>query len=346
MARRSTKSRKNKKSPFWGSLLLILTGALAALALVAWWMITSPFGPQAETFVEIAPGSSTARIGAQLEQAGIIRSQYAFELVRLIQRGRLQAGEYRFSRPANVSEVYRRIVHGDVYTRPLTIPEGANIYDIAARVEQAHLASSVDFLAAAHQTQLIADLDPNARSLEGYLFPDTYRFAHNTTVPQMVAAMVHRFRQAAAQAGIEGDFHSVVTLASVVERETALESERPLVASVFTNRLAQHMPLATDPSVIYGLLTEGRWTGVIHRSDLAHDTPYNTYLHAGLPPGPIANPGLPSLKAAANPAKTSYLYFVAAGTNAQGHSLFATTLDEHNHNVAGYRRAQKKAGLR
>jgi UPF0755 protein len=344
MARRS--SKRKKSASLWGSLLLMLVGALAALAVVAWWMIATPFGPQTETFVELAPGSSTARMGAQLEQAGIIRSQYAFELVRLMERGRLLAGEYRFAQPATITEVYRRIARGDVAVRPLTIPEGSNIYDIAARVEQAHLASSADFLAAAHQTELIADLDPQAQTLEGYLFPDTYRFAHNATAPQMVAAMVHRFRQAAAQLGIQNNFHATVTLASLVERETAVDSERPLVASVFTNRLAKHMALATDPSVIYGLIEKGRWSGTIHRSDLAGDTPYNTYLHAGLPPGPIANPGLPSLKAAFNPAQSNYLYFVAAGTDAQGHSRFAATLDEHNHNVAGYRRAQKKAGMR
>jgi len=345
MARRYAKSRK-KKNSLWGSVLLVLTGALAALALVAWWLVTTPFGPQQETFVELAPGSGAVKIGAQLEQAGIVRSQYAFDLVRFALRGKLHAGEYRFYRPASVTEVYRRIVHADVYTRPLTIPEGSNIYDIAARVEQAHLATSLDFLAAAQRTSLVADLDPGAQSLEGYLFPDTYRFAHDTTAPQIVAAMVHRFRQAAAQAGIQSDFHATVTLASLVERETAIAAERPLVASVFSNRLAKKMPLATDPAVIYGLLRQGRWKGVIHRSDLEGDTAYNTYLHAGLPPGPIANPGLPSLKAAASPAQTGYLYFVAAGTNAQGHSLFATTLDEHNRNVAGYRRAQKKAGLR
>lgn len=344
MARRS--SRSKKKRSLWGSLLLLATGALAALTVVAWWLISSPFGPEGETFVQFAPGSSSMHIAAQLEQAGIVRSQYAFDLIRLLQRGRLQAGEYRFTHPASVSEVYRRIVRGDVYTRPLTVPEGANIYDIAARVEQSHLASGADFLEAARQTDLVADLDPQARTLEGYLFPDTYRFAHNTTAPQMVAAMVHRFRQAAADAGIVRNFHATVTLASIVERETAVASERPLVASVFANRLDRNMPLATDPSVIYGLLTQNRWAGVIHRSDLAYDTPYNTYLHAGLPPGPIANPGLPSLQAAAHPAQTNYLYFVASGTDAQGHSRFAATLDEHNHNVAGYRRAQKKAGLR
>jgi len=136
--------------------------------------------------------------------------------------------------------------------------------------------------------------------------------------------------------------HQVVTIASLVERETAVDAERPLVASVFLNRLAKNMPLRTDPSVIYGLEIAGKWRGTIYESDLTRDTPYNTYLHAGLPPGPVANPGMPSLRAAMDPAKTNYLYFVAEGTDAQGHSLFAATLDEHNRNVAEYRRAQKK----
>jgi UPF0755 protein len=226
------------------------------------------------------------------------------------------------------------------------VPEGANIFDIAERVEQAGLGKRRDFLAAANQPALIADLDPAAKSLEGYLFPDTYRFSPNATAAQIVAAMVKRFRQEAAQIGLTQNVHKVVTIASLVERETAIDTERPLVASVFDNRLAQNMPLKTDPSVIYGLELIGQWRGTIYASDLTHDTVYNTYLHAGLPPGPIANPGVPSLRAAMNPAKTTYLYFVAAGLNAQGHSLFATTLDEHNKNVATYRQEQKKAGER
>jgi UPF0755 protein len=140
--------------------------------------------------------------------------------------------------------------------------------------------------------------------------------------------------------------HQVVTIASLVERETAVDAERPLVASVFANRLAKKMPLRTDPAVIYGLELTGNWRGTIYTSDLTRDTPYNTYLHAGLPPGPVCNPGIPSLRAAMDPPKTNYFYFVAAGTNAQGHSLFAETLDEHNRNVAGYRHARKKAGER
>jgi UPF0755 protein len=346
MARRKGKSRKKKTSAAAVVLLAILVASLGVAAGAAWLVLT-PYGPDSETFVDLAPGSTTLRIGRQLEAAGVIRSQFAFDLLRYFMRGKLLAGEYRFSHPAPVTEVYSRIVHGDVYTRALTVPEGANIFEIATRVEQAQLASRQAFLdAALQQTALVADLDPDARSLEGYLFPDTYRFARTATPGQMVAAMVRRFRQAAAHAGLHGDVHRTLTLASLVERETAVDADRPLVASVFTNRLAKQMPLETDPSVIYGLEAEGRWHGVLRRTELDSDTPYNTYLHAGLPPGPIANPGMPSLRAALEPARTNYLYFVAAGTNAQGHSLFAETLDEHNHNVAGYRRAVKKAGQR
>jgi UPF0755 protein len=158
--------------------------------------------------------------------------------------------------------------------------------------------------------------------------------------------MVRRFRTVASQIGLKGNVHRVVTLASLVERESAVDAERPLVASVFENRLAKNMPLMTDPSVIYGLELDGRWRGSIYQSDLKLDTPYNTYLHAGLPPGPVANPGTHSLRAAMQPAQTNYLYFVAAGDNPQGHSVFASNLEEHNHNVAGYRHAMKKAGGR
>jgi len=277
----------------------------------------------------------------------VLRSQYAFYLLRIWKRGTLKAGEYRFDHPASAFEVYGRIVRGDIYTRALVVPEGSNIFDIAARVEQAGFDTRKDFLdAAVSQTSLVADLDPAAKSLEGYLFPDTYRFARSTKAPQIVATMVRRFRAVAVQLGLKENLHPVVTIASLVERETAVDSERPLVASVFDNRLEKNMPLMTDPSVIYGLELQNRWRGSIYESDLKFDTSYNTYLHPGLPPGPIANPGIPSLRAAMHPADTNYLYFVAAGTNAQGQSLFASTLDEHRRNVAGYRKAEKRAGER
>jgi UPF0755 protein len=346
MAVRNRRSRKRKGSGAASALLGLLFVALVAAGAVA-WLVLSPFGPQSETFVELASGSSTATMSQQLEEAGVVRSRFGFQLLRLLKRGRLRAGEYRFDHPVPMTEVYARIARGDVFTKAVTVPEGATIFDIAARLQQAGLGSAQDFLdAAVSQTGLVASLDPRAKSLEGYLFPDTYRFARKATPVQIAATMVRRFREKAAQLGLKGNMHSVVTMASLVERETAVDAERPLVASVFSNRLAINMPLMTDPAVIYGLELQGRWRGKIYQSDLSFKTPYNTYLNAGLPPGPIANPGIKSLRAAMQPAKTDYLYFVAADANPQGHSLFSRTLDEHDRNVAGYRHAVKKAGGR
>jgi UPF0755 protein len=276
-----------------------------------------------------------------------VRSRYGFDIVRWWSRGTLKAGEYRFDHPAAATEVYERMTRGDVFTKAVTIPEGANVFEIAARLEQAGFGTQREFLnEAAKQVSLAADLDPGAKSLEGYLFPDTYHFQRKATAAQICAAMVKRFHAVAGQIGLKGNVHRVVTLASLVERETALDAERPLVASVFENRLAKKMPLMSDPSVIYGLELEGRWRGVIHESDLKRNTPYNTYLHDGLPPGPVANPGMRSLRAAMEPAKSDYLYFVAAGADPQGGSLFARTEEEHARNVASYRTAVKKAGSR
>jgi len=344
MAPRKRKSRKKKSS---GAAGLLLAAFLVLVLAAAAWLLFTPFGPESETFIEVAPGSSTARIGQQLESAGVVRSRYAFDLLRWGKRGTLRAGEYRFDQPAPLIEVYTRIVRGDVFTWPVTIPEGASIFEIAARLEQAGFGARQDFIdASVMQSGLVADLDPGASSLEGYLFPDTYRFARKATPVQIVAVMVRRFRVVAGQLGLKENVHAVVTMASLIERETAVDAERPLVASVFQNRLAKKMPLMTDPALIYGLELQGRWRGAIHQSDLSRDTAYNTYLHTGLPPGPVANPGLRSLRAAMEPAKTDYLYFVAAGADAQGRSRFASTLDEHQRNVAGYRHAVKKAGGR
>jgi UPF0755 protein len=339
-------SGKKKGSGAAGILLFLLLVAASGAGL-AGWLVFTPYGPDTETLVDIAPGSSATRIGRQLEEAGVVRSRYGFDLVRWFLHGTLHAGTYRFDHPAPVAEVYGRIARGDVFTKALKIPEGANIFDIAARVEEAGLGTRQDFLVAVTtQTGLVADLDPGAKSLEGYLFPDTYRFSPHVTATQMVAAMVKRFRVADAQLGLSENVHRVVTIASLVERETAVDADRPLVASVIENRLAINMPLSTDPAVIYGLELARSWRGTIYESDLKRDTPYNTYLHAGLTPGPVCNPGLPSLRAAIDSPKTDYLYFVAEGTDAQGHSLFSATLDEHNRNVANYRKAQKKAGER
>jgi UPF0755 protein len=346
VARRRIGRKKKNASGAAGVLLAVLLVAIL-LAGAAAWFILAPFGPSHETFVDLPPGSSTLQIGRSLQAAGVVRSQFAFDVLRWVKKGTLRAGEYRFDHPVPVTEIYARIARGDVYTKTVVIPEGASIFDIAARLEQAGFGPRMGFLdAAREQVGLVTDLDPQATSLEGYLFPDTYHFARKATLSQICATLVRRFRAIDAQLGLKENVHAVVTMASLVERETAVDAERPLVASVFQNRLAKKMPLMTDPAVIYGLELDGRWRGTLYASDLKLDTPYNTYLHPGLPPSPIANPGVKALRAAIEPAQTNYLYFVAAGTNPQGHSLFSATLDEHNHNVADYRHAVRKAGSR
>ena len=328
------------------SLLLI---ALVCAALAA-YAVYDPIGPPAgtsdtaATYVDIAPGTGSQAIAAQLEHAGVLRSRYAFLLLRTVKGGKLIAGEYRFNHPAAATEVYTRLARGDVYTVPLTIPEGYNLFDIAQAVESAGLGSRDAFLAAERSnTNLIADLAPNAPSLEGYLFPDTYRFARHVPPSQILAAMVRRFRAVAAQLSLTSNLEprtlnlpTTVILASLIEKEVSQDSERPLVASVFQNRLAQGIPLATDPSVIYAALLDGRYRGAIYASDLQSGSPYNTYRHTGLPPGPICNPGVAALKAAVAHAATDYLYFVA---DAQGHSRFSATLKQHSEQVQVYRRA-------
>jgi UPF0755 protein len=319
-------------------LIALVVAALAA------YVVYAPIGPPQgtsddnATYVDIAPGTRTQAIATQLERAGVLRSRYAFDLLRAAKGGKLLAGEYRFNHPAPATEVYQRIVRGDVYTRALTIPEGYNIFDIAHAVEVNGFGPASTFLAAERsQTALIADLAPNAPSLEGYLFPDTYRFSRHATPDQMLGTMVRRFRQVAAQLGLDPSTTSqTVTLASLVEKEVSVDAERPLVAGVFANRLAQDIPLATDPSVIYAALLAGRYRGTIYASDLQFDSPYNTYRYAGLPPGPICNPGIAAFKAAIDPTHTDFLYFVA---DAEGHSQFSATLKEHTQQVENYRRA-------
>ena len=320
-------------------------GLLVLLALLAgggwlWWVFYRPAGPTHEVFVDIAPGTTARGIARELKRSGIIASPLGFEALGMVRGGSLKAGEYRFDHPERLTDVYRTIARGEVYTIGLAIPEGANLFDIAARVQAAKLGAGEGFLEAARRhTELIADLDPHAQSLEGFLFPSTYRFSRHATPVQMLGAMVRQFRVEAAALGMAGDMHRTVTLASLVERETPVPAERPLVASVFANRLAQGMPLDTDPTVIYAALLKGNYRGSIFRSDLNADSPYNTYRHTGLPPGPICNPGVISLRAALHPAHTDYLYFVAAGADPHGRSRFSSTLAQHLKNVAAYREA-------
>ena len=316
---------------------LFVLALLAAAA--AYFYVRVPYGPTAETFVDIPSGTGSSGIGVRLERAGIIRSRYAFAAYRKLKGGTLRAGEYRFDHADTLGDVYARIARGDVYTKTVVIPEGFNLFDVAHAVEAAGLGTAADFLAAAgRNTALIGDLSPRAASLEGFLFPDTYKFSRHATPGQMLGAMVRRFRQESLRIGLEAGpgMARTVTMASLVEKEVHIDSERPLVAGVFTNRLALGMPLATDPSVAYAALLAGRWRGTIYQSDLQFDSPYNTYRHAGLPPGPIANPGVAALKAAMHPVATPYLYFVA---DASGRTQFSVDLAEHAKQVAAYRAA-------
>lgn len=318
----------------------LLALLILALIVFAGWLVFAflvPAGPRQQTFVDFKTGSSARRIATELKDAGIIRSRAAFLLLHLMKHGSLKAGEYAFDHPDTLRDVYGRIVRGDIYTRVLVVPEGYNMFDIAAEVERLGIDSQQNFLQQARtQTAIIRDLDPQAPTLEGYLFPDTYRISRKEKSPDVVAAMVKRFHQEARAIGLTGDVHRIVTMASIVEKETAQPDERPLVAGVFYNRLAQHMPLDTDPSVVYAALLNGRYRGSIYASDLQFASPYNTYRNAGLPPGPISNPGQASLLAAMHPSQTDYLYFVSDN---QGHHRFSRTLEEHNRNVAEYRRA-------
>jgi UPF0755 protein len=333
---------------FWLSLI-------AVFAVAGWlsWALLTPVEPSGQIFVMLRPGFSTRRIAAELKNAGVIRSQQAFILWRYIHRGRsLKAGEYLFDKPANIVDIQKRLRRGDVYLHTVVVPEGYTMFDIARAIEDAGLGPAEDFLKVAQSdTALISDFDPSARSLDGYLFPETYEFSRMMTMQEMAAAMVKQFRQVAAQIGLlqspgvvhDGDPagyspHEVVTMASIVEKETSVPAERPEVASVYYNRLGKHIPLDADPSIIYAELLAGRYQGALHHADMSFTSAYNTYRNAGLPPGPIANPGRSALEAAMRPAQTDYYYFVA---DAQGHHRFARTMEEHNKNVIAYRKAMR-----
>jgi len=220
--------------------------------------------------------------------------------------------------------------------RTLVIPEGFNMFDIAQAVQNAGLGASQDFLeVATSDTALISDLAPQATSLEGYLFPNTYEFSRTQTMEDMATAMVRQFRQAASELGLTSDAQQTVTLASIIEKETAIADERPEVASVYYNRLRRNMPLQADPSVIYAELLKGAYAGALHHDDMQFNSAYNTYTHTGLTPGPICNPGKSALAAAMHPANTNFLYFVSDGNSRH---RFSGNLEEHNRNVAAYRK--------
>jgi UPF0755 protein len=315
----------------------LLTAAGGSFVL---YRLNQPYGAFAEpVFLDFPHGTSTSDMADTLAAKGVIQGSWLLFAARVVRRGtNLQAGEYRFEKPASALDVYNRIARGDIYYMELLIPEGFNMFDIAAAVEKLGTMKAQAFLAAARNPALILDLDPRAESLEGYLFPNKYRVFRRTTAQQICREMTNEFRAQWQSLHTKADVHKTVTLASLVEREARLPEERPKVASVFHNRLRQGIKLDCDPTTVYAALLENRYRGVIHRSDLDNQSPYNTYQHAGLPPGPIANPGLRSIRATLEPADTPYLFFVAKADGSGGHN-FSESLKQHEAAVAQYHRA-------
>jgi len=330
---------------------LLLLVAVAALAGTVWIIanLRRPYrGYSGNLILVIEPGTHAPEVAQLLVSRGVLVYRLPFLLLHECGRARhhtLKAGEYLFDRPLSPIAVYRKLIRGDVYLHPLVIPEGSDRFDIARIVQQQLGLSPEDSLRATEQTSLIRDLDPDARNLEGYLYPDTYRFPRTAGPAAVVTAMVGRFRQVlesllpADLARSPERLRATITLASLVEKETPDPAERPIIAGVFARRLEKNMPLQCDPTVIYADRLArrpiARFNGPITRSELAADSPYNTYLRAGLPPGPICSPGLVSIRAALNPTPGQALYFVS---NNRGGHVFATTLQEHERNVTRYRR--------
>ncbi len=296
-------------------------------------------------------GQRTATIVRHLQEQGIVRDEYVpLAYLEIVRHGEsIKAGIYEFSRPISAADVVEKLIRGDVILKTITVREGLDRFAIGRIFAADGFGRVAEWDKLTANPELIHDLAAEAKTLEGYLFPDTYKLTPGTPASKIVQLMVSNFRK---HFGPEMPFittglglHQTVTLASIVESEAKLPQERPMVASVYLNRLQRHMLLGADPTVIYSLKLANRWYGNIHKVDLQVDSPYNTYRFPGLPPGPIANPGMASLIAAAAPAKTNFLYFVARH---DGSHAFATTIEEHNRNVQRYQvqwyRDQRAAG--
>lgn len=308
-----------------------------------WRALRTPYQGYQEpkTRVELRRGQATAAILQNLQRHGVLRDEWIPLVYLKFLRGgdSLKAGVYEFDKPLSPVEVIDKLVRGDVVLKTITVREGLDRFAVAKLFADEGLGTETTWDTATRNADLIRDLAPEAESLEGYLFPDTYKFDPGTPAPVIVQQMVANFRKhwgneiALITTGL--DAHQTVTLASIIETEAQQPQERPVVASVYINRVRRRMLLGADPTVIYALKLAGRWDGNIRKADLQIDSPYNTYRKPGLPPGPIANPGLASLRAAAAPATTPYLYFVARN---DGSHVFSTTNEEHNRNVEKYQR--------
>ncbi len=350
---RTAKKRRGR----WRSILLGL-GVLLLLALIpiglvglSWLRIWRPYKgyPEPSRLVLIEPGTGASQILARLKKEGVLADDGLARTYLIYRMGNppLKAGAYEFAGPLTTPQVLRQLVKGQVVRQSVTLREGLDLEETADLLTKAKLGRKAEFLAIMRSPQLIADFDPDATDLEGYLFPETYSFDLGTGEEAIVKAFVRTFRERYAasvqpllgKAPEEGKpvrtAREVLTLASIVEKEAQIESERPLIAAVYANRVEKRIGLGADPTVIYGLKKIGRWNGNLTRADLQMASPYNTYRYAGLPPGPICSPGEASLKAAAEPAKVPYLYFVSRN---DGSHVFAETLAEHNRNVEIWQR--------
>ena len=327
-------------------VLLMLVLVVAAVAGYVWVALEKPYGqlPPEGVFVQLPRGVSQRTVSRLLASKGIVRSAEAFELyARRHPRRSLQAGEYFFDHPMSGKDVYWKIANGEVYVQPFTVKEGDTIFDIAHNLEATKYMTADAFLKAVQDASQIQDFAPGAKTLEGFLYPATYNLPRLAAANDLTTMMVRKFREAMQRIAPDRldpltpgtALLSVITLASIVEAETPKPEERPVVAGVYTNRLRKDMLLQCDPTVIYALRAADRYKPPLLLKDLSYASPYNTYVHAGLPPGPIGNPGETSIRAALSPAPTDDLYFVA---NTQGGHFFAATLAEHNQNVAKYHR--------
>ncbi|MDQ3817794.1 MAG: endolytic transglycosylase MltG [Acidobacteriota bacterium] len=324
------------------SLLLLLLLAAGALFFWAYRELHTQIAhDKAETYIEIPRGLSPSQIISRLASDGVIRHEWPL-LAYIKWKGvgaRLKAGEYRFPSPISPLEVLKRLEEGEQLLNRFTVIEGWSRWEIAAamaRVPELKLDGPDTALPYMDDVSLISDLDPAATNLEGYLFPDTYNFPPDSTPASVVEVMVKRFRQLwkpewTEQArALNMTPRQILTIASLIETESKLKDERPVVASVIYNRLKKGMPLGIDSTVIYAAKLAGKWKndGKVYRSDLERDSPYNTRRHAGLPPGPIASPGLNSIEAALNPAATDYLYYVREPSRNDGaHNFYNNEAD-------------------
>jgi UPF0755 protein len=322
------------------TLTVLCALALAAAGYVLYTRAREPYRGYAtpDVIVDVPRGAGPRTIGERLVDSGVVRDALTFRVALWLSGDarRLQAGEYRFDRPISAVDAIGKIARGEVLLIPLTFREGLTIREMADVFAKSGFGTADEFVAAADNEALVASVDPQAGDLEGYLFPDTYALPRHADAEMVVQQMVGRFMSVLTpdvRAGAEArkmTVRQLVTLASLVEKETAVPEERPIVAGVYANRLRIGMALQCDPTVIYALQLAGTYDGNLRRDDLQFDSPYNTYRYPGLPPGPIAAPGAAALQAAANPADVDYLYFVSRN---DGSHVFARTLAEHNRNV-------------